>query len=117
MSPEAQASLRRPAGAENQTRAGEASFKAYPVKIESLTIAGVSVRNILPLDATPQHPDHVLINVHGGAAAKPLATRGAPSAAAGQRRTDGPISAYATSRAYGKIEALGDAYVLHPVWQ
>jgi epsilon-lactone hydrolase len=79
ISPEAQTSLRRPAGAENQTlaerrtgtdawqtRAGEASLKAYPVKIESITIAGVPVRNILPLDATPMHPDHVLINVHGG---------------------------------------------------
>jgi monoterpene epsilon-lactone hydrolase len=79
ISPEAQASLRRPAGAENQTlaerrtstdawqtRAGQSSLKAYPVKVESLTIAGVPVRNILPLDATPQHPDHVLINVHGG---------------------------------------------------
>jgi monoterpene epsilon-lactone hydrolase len=77
ISPEAQTSLRRPAGAENQTlaerrtttdawqtRAGEASRAAYPVKIESLTIAGVPVRNILPLE--PQHPDHVLINVHGG---------------------------------------------------
>ena len=77
VSPEAQTSLRRPAGAENQslaerrtstdawqTRAGQASLKAYPVKIESITIAGVPVRNILPLD--PQHPDHILINVHGG---------------------------------------------------
>src|SRR5271170_4140460 len=79
ISPEAQTSLRRPAGAENQslaerrtgtdawqTHAGEASLKAYPVKIESLTIAGVPVRNVLPLDETPQHPDCVLINVHGG---------------------------------------------------
>jgi epsilon-lactone hydrolase len=79
ISPEAQTSLRRPAGEENQslaerraateawqTRAGEASLKAYPVRIESITIAGVPVRNILPLDATPQHPDRVLINVHGG---------------------------------------------------
>jgi len=79
ISPEAQASLRRPAGAENQTlaerrtstdawqtHAGEVSLKAYPVKIESLTIAGVPVRNVLPLDETPQHPDRVLINVHGG---------------------------------------------------
>jgi monoterpene epsilon-lactone hydrolase len=79
ISPEAQASLRRPAGAENQTlaerrtstdtwqtHAGEASLKAYPVKTESLTIAGVPVRNVLPLDETPQRPDHVLINVHGG---------------------------------------------------
>jgi epsilon-lactone hydrolase len=79
ISPEAHASLRRPTESENQTlaerrtstetwqtHAGEASLKAYPVKIESLTIAGVPVRNILPLDETPQHPDHVLINVHGG---------------------------------------------------
>jgi epsilon-lactone hydrolase len=79
ISPEAQTSLRRPASTENQslaerrsgtdawqTRAGEASLKAYPVKIESITIAGVPVRNILPLDAAPIHPDHVLINVHGG---------------------------------------------------
>jgi hypothetical protein len=66
ISPEAQTSLRRPAGTEDQTlaerrtttdawqtRAGEASRKAYPVNIESLTIAGVPVRNILPLD--PAH--------------------------------------------------------------
>jgi len=79
ISPEAQATLRRPAGAENQTlaerrtstdawqtHAGEVSLKAYPVKIESLTIAGVPVRNVLPLDETSQHPDRVLINVHGG---------------------------------------------------
>ena len=79
ISAEAQASLRRPSGSEDQnlaerrtstdtwqTHAGEASLKAYPVKIESLTIAGVPVRNVLPLDETPQHPDHVLINVHGG---------------------------------------------------
>jgi len=77
ISPEAQASLRRPAGAENQTlaerrastdawqtRAGQTSLKAYPVKIESLTIADVPVRNVLPLEDA--HPDHVLINVHGG---------------------------------------------------
>jgi monoterpene epsilon-lactone hydrolase len=77
ISPEAQASLRRPAGAEDQalaerrtatdawqTRAGKASLAAYPVKIESLTIANVPVRNILPLEDA--HPDHVLINVHGG---------------------------------------------------
>ena len=77
ISPEAQTSLRRPAGAEHQTlaerrtstdawqtRAGKASLAAYPVKIESLTIANVPVRNILPLQDT--HPDHVLINVHGG---------------------------------------------------
>ncbi|MBB5315667.1 alpha/beta hydrolase fold domain-containing protein [Tunturibacter empetritectus] len=77
ISPEAQASLRRPAGAEDQTlaerrtaidawqtSAGETSRKAYPVKIESLTIANVPVRNVLPLEDV--HPDHVLINVHGG---------------------------------------------------
>ena len=77
ISPEAQASLRRPAGVEHQslverratteawqTRAGEASRKAYPVNIASLTIAGVPVRNVLPLEDA--HPDHVLINVHGG---------------------------------------------------
>jgi monoterpene epsilon-lactone hydrolase len=79
ISPEAQTSLRRPAGKEGQslaerrtgtdawqTRAGQASRAAYPVKIESLTIAGVPVRNILPLDTRPMHPDRVLINVHGG---------------------------------------------------
>ncbi|WP_254063822.1 alpha/beta hydrolase [Granulicella sp. S190] len=82
LSPEAQATLRRGAGAENQTlaerrsstdawqtRAGEASRAVYPVTIDSMTIAGVPVRNvlpILPLDATPAHPDWVLINVHGG---------------------------------------------------
>ncbi|WP_433964775.1 alpha/beta hydrolase fold domain-containing protein [Tunturiibacter gelidiferens] len=77
ISPEAQASLRLPAGAENQTlaerrtttgawqtRAGEASRAAYPVNIESLTIANVPVRNVLPLE--DKYPDHVLINVHGG---------------------------------------------------
>jgi monoterpene epsilon-lactone hydrolase len=77
ISPEGQASLRRPAGAEDQTlaerrtttdawqtRAGEASRKAYAVNIESITIANVPVRNVLPLEDT--HPDHVLINVHGG---------------------------------------------------
>jgi epsilon-lactone hydrolase len=77
ISSEAQTSLRRPADDENQTlaerrtstdawqtRAGEASLKAYPVKIESLTIAHVPVRNVLPLE--DKHSDHVLINVHGG---------------------------------------------------
>jgi monoterpene epsilon-lactone hydrolase len=49
-----------------QTRAGQASLAAYPVHIESLTIAGVPVRNITPLDTAPLHPDRVLINVHGG---------------------------------------------------
>ena len=77
ISSEAQASLRRSAGGEDQTlaerrtatdawqtRAGKASLAAYPVKIESLTIANVPVRNVLPLEDT--HPDHVLINLHGG---------------------------------------------------
>ncbi|NYF52267.1 alpha/beta hydrolase fold domain-containing protein [Tunturiibacter gelidoferens] len=77
ISSEAQTSLRRPADAEHQTlaerrtatdawqtRAGEASRKAYPVNIESITIANVPVRNVLPLE--DKHPDHVLINVHGG---------------------------------------------------
>ncbi|HEY6412233.1 MAG TPA: alpha/beta hydrolase [Edaphobacter sp.] len=79
LSSEAKESLRRPAPPDTsslaerrkgtdawQTRAGQASLAAYPVHIESLTIAGVPVRNITPLDATPPHPDRVLINVHGG---------------------------------------------------
>lgn len=49
-----------------QVRAGEASRKMYPVNIKAATIAGVPVREVTPLDATPQHPDRVLINVHGG---------------------------------------------------
>ncbi len=79
LSPEAKQALRRSAPPETpslaerrkgtdawQTRAGQASLAAYPVHIESLTIAGVPVRNITPLDPTPPHPDRVLINVHGG---------------------------------------------------
>ena len=79
LSPEARRALRQSAPPETpslaerrkgtdawQTRAGQASLAAYPVHIESLTIAGVPVRNITPLDATPVHPDRVLINVHGG---------------------------------------------------
>lgn len=38
----------------------------YPVNIKSATIAGVPVRDVTPMDATPMHPDRVLINVHGG---------------------------------------------------
>jgi len=38
----------------------------YPVNIKEATIAGVPVRDVTPIDATPQHPDRVLINVHGG---------------------------------------------------
>jgi epsilon-lactone hydrolase len=77
ISSEAQTSLRRPASVEHQTlaerrtttdawqtHAGEASRKAYPVSIESLIIANVPVRNVLPLE--DKHPDQVLINVHGG---------------------------------------------------
>jgi epsilon-lactone hydrolase len=79
LSPEAKEALRRtappdmPSLAERrkgtdawQTRAGQASLAAYPVHIESITIAGVPVRNVTPLDATPAHADRVLINVHGG---------------------------------------------------
>ena len=58
-----------------QTGAGEKSRAVYPVKIESQTIGGVPVRVVDPIidtqggrqgDATPQHPDRVLINLHGG---------------------------------------------------
>ncbi len=49
-----------------QARAGEASKAAFPVKIESQTIAGVPLRVVDPLDAKPLHPDRVLINLHGG---------------------------------------------------
>jgi len=78
ISPEAQASLRRHYSdnastlADRRTRtdtwqigAGKSSRAAYPVNIESLTIAGVPVRNITPIDPSP-HPDSVLINLHGG---------------------------------------------------
>lgn len=79
LSPEAKAVLRRPDPGGDptlaqrraatdawQARAGEASRKMYPVNIKDATIAGVPVRDVKPLDATPQHPDLVLINVHGG---------------------------------------------------
>ncbi len=79
LSPEAKAVLRRPdrggdqtlaerrAGTDAwQTRAGETSRKMYPVNIKDATIAGVPVRDVTPLDGAPQHPDRVLINVHGG---------------------------------------------------
>jgi monoterpene epsilon-lactone hydrolase len=49
-----------------QNGAGEASRAVYPVNYEASTIAGVPVRIFTPTDATPQHPDHVLINLHGG---------------------------------------------------
>lgn len=79
LSSEAKVALRRPAPGGDQTlaerragtdawqaRAGEASRKMYPVNIKDATIAGVPVREVTPLDTTPQHPDRVLINVHGG---------------------------------------------------
>ncbi len=81
VSPEAQANLARPAsdapthdtladrrsGTDTwQARAGEASAAAFPVHIESLTVAGVPIRDITPLDATPLHPASVLICLHGG---------------------------------------------------
>jgi monoterpene epsilon-lactone hydrolase len=49
-----------------QTRTGKESQAVYPVKISDQTIAGVPVRVIDPIDATPIHPDQVLINLHGG---------------------------------------------------
>lgn len=81
VSPEAQANLARPAsdapthdtlvnrrsGTDTwQARAGEASAAAFPVHIESRTLAGVPVREIIPLDTTPLHPGSVLICLHGG---------------------------------------------------
>src|ERR1700722_7875985 len=78
LSPEAKEALRRPAPPDTpslaerrkgtdawQARAGQASLAAYPVHIESITIAGIPVRNVTPLDASVHH-DRVLINVHGG---------------------------------------------------
>ena len=49
-----------------QIGAEEKSRAIYPVKIESQTIAGVPVRVVDPMDATPMHPDWLLINLHGG---------------------------------------------------
>jgi monoterpene epsilon-lactone hydrolase len=49
-----------------QTRAGKKSLTAYPANVGSMTIAGVPVRNVTPLDHSPIHPDWVLLNVHGG---------------------------------------------------
>ena len=49
-----------------QNGAGEASRAIYPVNYEASTIAGVPVRIFTPTDATPQHPESVLINLHGG---------------------------------------------------
>jgi monoterpene epsilon-lactone hydrolase len=79
VSPEAQAMLKRPAGPEAKTleerrkttdewqaHAGEAWRAVYPVTLKMSKIAGVPVRDVLPLDSKPMHPDWVLINVHGG---------------------------------------------------
>ena len=77
ISPEAQAMLRRnsPDMIQDlaqrriatdawQTRAGKASLAAYPVHIQSRSIANIPVRDLTPLQNT--HTDRVLINVHGG---------------------------------------------------
>ncbi len=79
ISPEAQAMLRRPAGPEaktleerrrmmdeSQARESKLWLAAYPVKMSTSMIAGVPVREVLPEDGKPMHPDWVLINVHGG---------------------------------------------------
>jgi len=79
VSPEAQRVLSRPAPPETttlaerrshtdtwQTGAGERSKAAYPVRVESMEIGGVPVRNVTPLAGAATHPDRVLINVHGG---------------------------------------------------
>ncbi len=78
ISPEAQASLSRPASdapsqetlQERRTHtdrwqegAGAEFQKRYPVKVEKSSIAGVPVRIITPSQASA---DHVLINLHGG---------------------------------------------------
>jgi monoterpene epsilon-lactone hydrolase len=79
ISPEAQGMLRRPAEPEaktleerrrrmdeGQARGAKAWLAAYPVKLSMSKIAGVPVRDVLPLDAKPMHPDRVLIDLHGG---------------------------------------------------
>ncbi len=81
ISPQAQAALARPASDVEmhdtleqrrngtdawQNRAGEESLAAFPVHVTSGSIAGVPVRNIMPIDSTPSHPGSVLINLHGG---------------------------------------------------
>ena len=81
VSPQAQANLARPAsdapthetlaqrrsGTDTwQARAGEASADAFPVHIESRAIAGIPIRDVTPIDATPLHPANVLICLHGG---------------------------------------------------
>jgi len=81
VSPEAQASLSRPASdaahpeslAERrahtdtwQARAGAASKAVYPVNIANDKIAGVPVLIVTPLTIGPGKSDRVLICVHGG---------------------------------------------------
>ena len=77
LSPESQSRLRdahpdqqqtlaeRRAGTDKwQTGAGEASRKVYPVNIKDGMVGGVPVREVTPL--TDEHPDRVLICLHGG---------------------------------------------------
>jgi len=49
-----------------QGRAGKLSESLYPVQVTDDSIAGVPVRVVTPLKTGPQHPDRVLINLHGG---------------------------------------------------
>jgi len=49
-----------------QARAGKLSESLYPVQVTDDSIAGVPVRVVTPLKTVPQHPDRVLINLHGG---------------------------------------------------
>ena len=49
-----------------QAGAGEASKELYPVNVSRDTIAGVSVRVVMPLSISQEKRDRVLINLHGG---------------------------------------------------
>ena len=49
-----------------QHRAGQASLAVYPVHMAEAPIAGVPTRVFTPNESPVQHPDRVLINVHGG---------------------------------------------------
>ena len=79
LSPEAKATLARPASDANipqtlaqrrhgtdvwQNHAGEISAGLYPVHRYESTIAGIPVRIVTPL--ANMDPDHVLLNIHGG---------------------------------------------------
>lgn len=81
ISPEAQRTLARPqsdaarpqtleerrAGTDAwQARAGKISESLYPVHVADDKIAGVPVRMVTPVDTAAEHPDRVLINLHGG---------------------------------------------------